>query len=411
MADADPPDRRDEPQGDAGLLLRRARLLRRQSRIRDDGRFRPLRVDGARAGAESAARLGGQPHGARRAVGDRASGRLVRARRGGRAGRAQRLGRHGQAQLRQPSRVAGADRRHALLARGARRGRVPLRYGHAGAHGLLAGGCGAAARSEAQSLHAGRSRAGGSFRPCVRRLLCVGVPPYRQRHRAGTPPRVGPAQLPLRRPRPLSAFGHAADVHLQSRREFVERQRVPPAGRCGRNHGRADVRAAAVDAARLYGAGVRLRPFVRLLRPRSDGRSPSGALHGAVPAAVSVEAPQPRVAGGRAGRFVRRDREQRQGLPDDFRARGGGQPRTLRDEPLALYDPRRFQYGHLSGRIRRCADGRPDRRALSRRAGYGAVELPDSDSGVIRSGACRASVRVLRRALEPLGEGLAVRKI
>ena len=139
------------------------------------------------------------------------------------------------------------------------------------------------------------------FRPCVRRLLCVGVPPYRQRHRAGTPPRVGPAQLPLRRPRPLSAFGHAADVHLQSRREFVERQRVPPAGRCGRNHGRADVRAAAVDAARLYGAGVRLRPFVRLLRPRSDGRSPSGALHGAVPAAVSVEAPQPRVAGGRGG--------------------------------------------------------------------------------------------------------------
>ena len=36
---------------------------------------------------------------------------------------------HGQAQLRQPRRVAGADRRHALLARGARRGRVPLRYG------------------------------------------------------------------------------------------------------------------------------------------------------------------------------------------------------------------------------------------------------------------------------------------
>ena len=85
--------------------------------------------------------------------------------------------------------------------------------------------------------------------------------------------------------------------------------------------------------------------------------------------------------------------------------------RTLCDEPLALCDPRRFQYGRLSGRIRRCADGRPDRRALSRRAGYGAVELPDSDSGVIRSGACRASVRVLRRALEPLGEGLAVRKI
>ena len=136
-----------------------------------------------------------------------------------------------------------------------------------------------------------------------------------------------------------------------------------------------------------------------------------GRFHGAVPAAVSVEAPQPRVAGGRAGRFVRRDREQRQGLPDDFRARGGGQPRTLRDEPLALYDPRRFQYGHLSGRIRRCADGQPDRRALSRRAGYGAVELPDSDSGVIRSGACRASVRVLRRAPESLGEGLAVRKI
>ena len=115
-------------------------------------------------------------------------------------------------------------------------------------------------------------------------------------------------------------------------------------------------------------------------------------------------------AGERGGSFVEIENNAKDCLMT-FVREVEGNARTLCDEPLALCDPRRFQYGRLSGRIRRCADGRPDRRALSRRAGYGAVELPDSDSGVIRSGACRASVRVLRRALEPLGEGLAVRKI
>lgn len=67
-----------------------------------------------------------------------------------------------------------------------------------------------------------------------------------------------------------------AALHLQPRRELVERQRVPAAGRRCRDHGRTDVRAAAVDAARLHGAGVRLRSFVRFFRPRSDGRSRPG---------------------------------------------------------------------------------------------------------------------------------------
>ncbi len=49
-----------------------------------------------------------------------------------------------------------------------------------------------------------------------------------------TLPRDRPARLHLRRPRPLPAVRHAPGVHLQPRREFVERLGVHAHGRCAR---------------------------------------------------------------------------------------------------------------------------------------------------------------------------------
>ena len=110
-------------------------------------------------------------------------------------------------------------------------------------------------------------------------------------------------------------------------------------------------------------------------------------------------------AGERGGSFVEIENNAKDCLMTFVREVEGN--RVLCVMNLSPYtDPRRFQYGHLSGRIRRCADGRPDRRALSRRAGYGAVELPDSDSGAdpVRGLSCIGSgfatgARTARRGL------------
>ncbi len=127
----------ERAQGLAGLLLFDPRLLRRRPRAGDDGRFRRVCRRGAPPGHEGAARLGRQPHGARRPLGRREACRLVRARRRGRARRALGLDGHRQTQLREPRRVAGRGRRHGVLAAPARRRRFPLRHGDARARGVL----------------------------------------------------------------------------------------------------------------------------------------------------------------------------------------------------------------------------------------------------------------------------------
>ena len=83
VAHAGLPDRTHQPQGLAGLLLLDQRLLCRESRDGRHGRLRCLRRGGAPPGHEGAARLGGQPYGARRPLDRGAAGRLVRRRSSG----------------------------------------------------------------------------------------------------------------------------------------------------------------------------------------------------------------------------------------------------------------------------------------------------------------------------------------
>ena len=232
MADARLPHRPGQPQGIPRLLLLHTRLLRRESRDGNGGRSGRLRGRSAPPRHEGAARLGGQPHGPRRALDRREAGRLVRTRRAGRAGRPLGLDRHGQTRLRQPRRMAGPDRRHALLARGARRRRIPLRHGDARPHRFLARSGAAAAAHEARPVHAGRGRGAEPLRGRdVRRLLRLANAPPAERRGAAEGARHGAARLPPRRPRPLSPQRHAAVVHVEPRRELVERLGVRPHGR------------------------------------------------------------------------------------------------------------------------------------------------------------------------------------
>ena len=62
LADADPPDRRGEPQGHARQPLFGAGLLRREPRVRHQGRFQGFRRRRACAGLPRHPRLGRQPH-------------------------------------------------------------------------------------------------------------------------------------------------------------------------------------------------------------------------------------------------------------------------------------------------------------------------------------------------------------
>ena len=231
MAHADLSHRRGRAQRLAGLLLFDPRLLRRESRDGHDGRFRRFRRRSPPPRAEGPARLGGQPYGPRRPVDRRGARLVVRARRFGRTCRAVGLVRHRETQLRRPRRMAGAGRRDGVLDHAARRRWLPLRHGDAGARRFLERGVAASAADEARSVHAGRGRGAESLRGGgFRRLLCLGDAPPDERCRPAAGARHGAARLHLRRPRPLSRFGHAARVHLEPRRKFVERLRVRPSG-------------------------------------------------------------------------------------------------------------------------------------------------------------------------------------
>ena len=324
MAHAGLSDRGGRAQRLARLLLFDPRLLRREPRAGHDGRLRRLRRRGPPPRHAGPARLGGQPHGARRAVDRRKARLVVRTRRRGPSRRAVGLVRHRQTQLRRPRRVARAGRRHGVLAHAARRRRIPLRHGDAGSHRVLERDLAAPAACEARSVHAGRGRGAESFRGGgFRRLLRLADAPPDERRGPAAHPRHGPARLHLRRPRRLSRLGHAAGVHVEPRREFVERLRIFQIGRCARDHGGLHVRRAARPAADLHRAGDRLRPFVRLLRPRSDSPLRGQRFHRVLPPPHGVAPRQPGPGGGGAGRRDDRDPQQRRGLPDDAGPRDG----------------------------------------------------------------------------------------
>ena len=129
----------------------------------------------------------------------------------------------------------------------------------------------------------------------------------------------------------------------------------------------------------LHRAGDRLRPFVRLLRPRPASRLRIQSLFGVLPPSDGAAARQSGARIGRTGRRDDRDTQQRRGLPDDCGPRGGGQLRRRGHEPLALCDPCRLLYGHLRRHVYRRHDGPSRRTPRPRRGGYGAVELPHPD--------------------------------
>ena len=83
VADADPPDRREEPQGDAGQSLLDPRLSRGKPGTGDDGRFEGLRRRRPCQRHEGDPRLGRQPHRLGPSLGDSAPG-MVRPRLEGR---------------------------------------------------------------------------------------------------------------------------------------------------------------------------------------------------------------------------------------------------------------------------------------------------------------------------------------
>ena len=198
-------DRGGRAQRLARLLLFDPRLLRREPRAGHDGRLRRLRRRGPPPRHAGPARLGGQPHGARRAVDRRKARLVVRTRRRGPSRRAVGLVRHRQTQLRRPRRVARAGRRHGVLAHAARRRRIPLRHGDAGSHRVLERDLAAPAACEARSVHAGRGRGAESFRGGgFRRLLRLADAPPDERRGPAAHPRHGSARLHLRRPRRLS---------------------------------------------------------------------------------------------------------------------------------------------------------------------------------------------------------------
>ena len=99
--------------------------------------------------------------------------------------------------------------------------------------------------------------------------------------------------------------------------------RIFQIGRCARDHGGLHVRRAARPAADLHRAGDRLRPFVRLLRPRSDSPLRGQRFHRVLPPPHGVAPRQPGPGGGGAGRRDDRDPQQRRGLPDDAGPRDG----------------------------------------------------------------------------------------
>mgnify|MGYP003227822814 CR=1 FL=1 len=107
----------------------------------------------------------------------------------------------------------------------------------------------------------------------------------------------------------FSRLGDALGVHAHGRRP--------------RDHGRLHVRRAARPAAGLYRAGDRLRPFVRLLRPRPDPPLRGQRFHRVLPPPHGVAPRQPGPGGGGAGRRDDRDPQQRRGLPDDAGPRDG----------------------------------------------------------------------------------------
>ncbi len=183
VAHADLSHRKGAAQGIVRLLLLHRRLLRRESRIRLDGRLRLFRRQGPCAGHQGIDRLGGEPHLARRRVAAHQTRRLVRARSRRRGEGAVGLDRHGQARLFESRRMARPDRSHALLGRTARHRRIPLRHGHAHADRVLAGGVGRAPRRETRYLHAGRSRGAEPLRPRFRHGLRVGDTSHDVRHR------------------------------------------------------------------------------------------------------------------------------------------------------------------------------------------------------------------------------------
>ena len=162
----------------------------------------------------------------------------------------------------------GRGRRHAFLACGTRGERFSLRYGDAGSHRILAGGGTAVAGGETRPVPAGRSRGGLPVRPSFRRVVCLAaLSPDERRGAAKVPGRSYSAVFSYADREHVPTWALRLNVHFESRRELLERERIRPSGACRAGHDGPDVSAAAVAAVGLHGAGVELRPLFRLFRP------------------------------------------------------------------------------------------------------------------------------------------------
>ena len=176
---------------------------------------------------------------------------------------------------------------------------VPLRHGDAGSDRILERDGATPAAGEARSVHAGRSRGDLPFRRgSLRRLLCVGDAPPDERRGAAKGPRHVAARLHLCRPPALSPFRPCGWPSPPTTTRIRGTARSSPAWAPPARSWPSSPRRAARPAADLHRSGDRLRPFVRLLRPRPASRLRIQSLFGVLPPSDGVAARQ---SGARIG--------------------------------------------------------------------------------------------------------------
>ena len=206
LADADPSDRREEPQGQSRQPVLRARLSRGKSGVRHARRPEALRCDGARTRHARDPRLGREPHGVGQPARD-AAPRVVLAQLERRLSPdvVERLGGHHRARLRPAGPAQVHDRRAEVLGARSRHRRLSLRRCGVRAARLLEQRAPRTRRDQAR-VHAGRM---GGDRPApgrLRRDVRVGLVYGRARgHRAAARASGRCAATTRRRTTPIRA--------------------------------------------------------------------------------------------------------------------------------------------------------------------------------------------------------------